>query len=336
VLLQLLLRLPHLQPLVTVSPQLPELPLLAPWYRLVETTDGLVLEHGQRVLALGGAAARTLLPRLLPLLDGTRTVDEIVAVVGVAAERAVAGALRLLRDNGVLVEGPPPACGDEFAETVSFLAAEGGESPATVAGRLTDASVGVVGSGLAGTEAARILRRAGVARIGLRRWDAAQPDDLTVVAPGGPEAAELAAWNDRALATGRPWLLVLPYDGVFAGIGPLFVPGETACHECYRLRRAAAMGIGVLSDALDGEPVRAGGGPALAVAAGATATTHVLRWLAIHDPSLPGVLFALEPRGGLTLSAHAVLRVPRCPVCSGCAREAAPLPWYQPGVGEAA
>src|SRR5207248_2137331 len=40
---------------------LPMLPYLAPWYRLAEVEDGLVLEHGHAVVRLDGAAVRRLL-----------------------------------------------------------------------------------------------------------------------------------------------------------------------------------------------------------------------------------------------------------------------------------
>jgi bacteriocin biosynthesis cyclodehydratase domain-containing protein len=331
--LQLLLRL-HLplQHLVAVSPQLPELPLLTPWYRLVEDGDVLVLEHGHRVVTLEGAAVRALLPRLLPLLDGTRPVAEIAATLGTAAEPAIGAALRLLGDNELLVDGPPPDCGAELRETAYLLAAETGASPAAAAGRLADAAVGVVGSGAAAGEAARLLRRSGIARVELRAWSDPLTDDLVVAAPGPDELVALGRWNDRCLEQEAAWLQVLPYDGVFAAVGPLFVPGDTACQTCYRLRREASLGIGAVGERLDGAAVQAGGGPALAVAAGATAALHALRWLATRDPSLPGVLFALEPRAGLRIAEHLVLRVPRCPSCSPLAEAAAPLPWFQPGV----
>jgi bacteriocin biosynthesis cyclodehydratase domain-containing protein len=322
---------------LSTAPELPEQPLLAPWYRLVEDGPRLVLEHGHRVLTLDGGAVRTLLPRLLPLLDGTRTVGEIVAVVGPPAEAAVHNALALLAAQGVLVDGPVPACGAELRETAFGLAAEATLAPAVVAARLTEARLGVVGEGVAGAEAARVLRRAGIGCIARRGWDAASCTDAVVlVAPAADELLRLEGWNTAALAAGLSWLQLLPYDGCFAAVGPLYVAGETACLACYRLRRAASLGIGELATALDVEPTRSGGGPAVDVTAGAIAALHLLRWLGIRDPYVPGVLFAVELRGGVRVTAHPVLRVPRCPACSPLAARAAPLPWFQPGAERAA
>jgi bacteriocin biosynthesis cyclodehydratase domain-containing protein len=318
-----------------VSSPLPELPLLSPWYRLVEADGALVLEHGHRVLRLEGAAVRALLSRLLPLLDGTRPIAEIAAALGAADEEPVRRALETLAESGVLVGGPPAECGAELRATAHLLAAERDASPAAVAGRLADAAVGVVGSSAAAGEAARLLRRSGIARVERRGWDGSD-DDVFLVAPSpGEAAAELDAWNRRAVVLGTPWLQLLPYDGCFVAIGPLYVPGDTGCRECYRLRRAAALGIGTLSDALDASPTTAGAGPAVETAAAAVAVLHLLRWLALGDAALPGVLFALEPRGGVRITTHRVLRVPRCPVCSPVEHVAQPLPWFQP-VAEAA
>jgi bacteriocin biosynthesis cyclodehydratase domain-containing protein len=318
------------------APDLPELPLLAPWYRLIEDGERLVLEHGHRVLTLEGAATRALLPRLLPLLNGTRTVAEIVAVVGPAADAAVRNALGLLGAQGVLADGPLPDCGEELRQTAFMLAAESGIAPDSVAGRLADARVGVVGDGVAGAEAARVLRRSGVCRVDRLEWHDPAGLDVVVVAPAPTEVAQVGGWNERALREGTCWLQVLPFDGCFAAVGPLYVPGETACVACYRLRRAASVGVGELADALDREPPRAGGGPATEVAAGAVAALQLLRWIGIRDPYVPGVLFAVELRGGVRVSTHSVLRVPRCPACSPLARRAAPLPWFQPGSERAA
>src|SRR5262249_23918384 len=78
---------------------IPERPLLAPWYRLAGDGARLLLEHGQSVVALEGAAVRTLLPHLLPLLDGTRTYDELAARLGVAARPALDHALETLASH---------------------------------------------------------------------------------------------------------------------------------------------------------------------------------------------------------------------------------------------
>jgi len=86
---------------------IPELPYLAPWYRVASADDAVVLEYGQRVICLAGRAGAVLVPVLLPLLDGTRTLAEIVEVLGEPARPAIEAALERLTEYDLLLEGPP-------------------------------------------------------------------------------------------------------------------------------------------------------------------------------------------------------------------------------------
>src|SRR5213592_2330304 len=92
-----------------MTTSLPSKALLAPWYRLVGDGDRLLLEHGQAVVVLEGGAARAFLPALLPLLDGTRSYDDLLERLGVPARRALDLALDVLSRHGLLVEGPEAA-----------------------------------------------------------------------------------------------------------------------------------------------------------------------------------------------------------------------------------
>ena len=315
---------------MSVPVQVPELPLLAPWYRLVEEGDVVVLEHAHRAVVLEGAAVRRLLPALLPLLDGTRTLEEIVAAVGSAAAEAVRRALALLTEKDLLVAGPPPGCAGEPRAAVEELAAAAGVAPAGVAERIAAARVAVAGGATAAGEVARLLRRAGIGTVRRPAFgDTGDGDDLVVVAPAAGELGALEDRNERALATGVPWLQLLPFDGRLAAVGPLFLPGETACWACYRIRRAGADGLAEAGRLLEAVPPRASAGPSLTAATAAVAADLVVRWLGLRDPRLPGVLFAVEPDRGLLSTAHEVLRVPRCPACSAAATLAPPAPWFE-------
>jgi hypothetical protein len=56
---------------------------------------------------------------------------------------------------------------------------------------------------------------------------------------------------------------------------------------------------------------------------------HVtLRWIAAHDRTVPGVVYAVELQPLPVITPHDVLRVPRCPVCSPAERFAPVLPWH--------
>ena len=311
-------------------------PLLAPWYRVAEVDGAIAFEHAQAVVRLDGAAARSLVPRLLPLLDGTRTVDEIVACVGEAVRPAVDNALTVLAGRRLLVDGPPldEADGDSVARLLAGTAP--GMSEADVAQALAAAHVAVAGSGRLALEVARALRQAGIGAVAPADWDAVPDGDLAVAAPARDELTRLAGWNELALAAGRDWLQVLPFDGRFGAVGPLFVPGETCCHRCYRLRRHANVPYPDEFEAVESQPLAAATPPLLAAALAGLAALVAARWLALRDPLLPARLHTLELRPALSLEEHLVYRVPRCPACSHTAVGGRPLPWFKETGAEAA
>ena len=164
----------------------------------------------------------TLLPKLLPRLDGTRTVDDLVDRLGRAARPAVEGALQTLAEHGLLVEGPPAS--GPARRSAHALAAAYGQAPSTVAGRLEAATIGVVGSGADGFDVARLLKLAGVGTVERSSWSRATDAHLAVVVPDAHELDRVRRWNEVALRRGLRWLPVRPFDGRMAAIGPLRPP----------------------------------------------------------------------------------------------------------------
>ena len=298
-------------------------PLLAPWWRAVQDRGRLLFEHAGHVVELEGRAVGALLPALLPLLDGAHTVREIVEILGGAAEAPVAKALALLHDHGLLVDGP--AVDDAAA---CYVASVCSSTPAAAAGALASSQVAVLGSAPAGAEVSRLLESAGA---GTTRWASAASSrphaDLIVAAPAAEEVEQLAGVNEQCLRDETPWLVLLPTDGRFAAVGPLYVPGQTACHACYLLRRGATSGYEADFPLLAGRPVRAPMPVAASAITAGLAALICLRWLGARDPTLPGVLHAVELQGALASTRHRVLRVPRCPACG--VASPLPNPWFR-------
>jgi bacteriocin biosynthesis cyclodehydratase domain-containing protein len=305
----------------------PDRPLLAPWYRLVEDGDRLLLEHARSVVVLEGGAVRTLLPELLPLLDGSQTLEELVSRLGEAVRPAVERALELLAANGLLLEGDDGSVVRDA--NADALAAGYGVSPAVVAERLRSATVGVVGDSPGGAEVARLLHRSGVGRVHHVRWEVGAEVDLAVVAPARDESARVPGWNTLALERGTRWLGMRPFDGSAATVGPLVVPGESCCHACLLIRLAGHVEYGSELELVEAAPVAAAAGAPLEAIAAALTAHLALAWIGGLDTRLPGVLYVLETRPSLALSTHAVLRVPRCPACSPAERLAPRLPWHE-------
>ena len=311
----------------------PERPLLKPWYRVARTNAGVAVEYGQVAVVFEGTGAQRLLPPLLELLDGTRTLDEIVAALGPAVEPATRAALGRLARHDLLTDGPAPDPAEPAAPFALFLAAAGVADTATVARRLASLRVGVVGESPVAERLPSLLAGAGAGRVERLPWeDAVAGRRLVVVAPGTPELPLLDRWNAAALRERVPWLQVLPPNGRFAAIGPLFLPGETACRHCFLLRRAANVEYGDelahLERAAASYPFPT---PIAAALAGLVAFL-ALRWALGGDRVLTGAFYALELGPALALTYHRVHRVPRCRACSPSAVVAPPSPWF----GEAA
>jgi bacteriocin biosynthesis cyclodehydratase domain-containing protein len=160
-------------------------------------------------------------------------------------------------------------------------------------------------------------------------WRADVSVDLAVVVPAPDEAPGLLDWNLAALRRGVRWLPLRPFDGVHSFVGPLIVPGETACYECALLRSAGHVDYGPDLRRIEGVPPAARATEPVELLAAAVAAQIVLGWFGGGDLALAGLLHVVETRPLLALGPHPVLRVPRCPACSAVGRLAPALPWHE-------
>jgi bacteriocin biosynthesis cyclodehydratase domain-containing protein len=307
----------------------PSMPLLAPWFRRAAAPDRLLFGYGDEVVTLEGQAVTSLLPRLLPLLDGTRDADQLVAELGEAVRPAVERALGVLADEGLVVDGPPVPAHDPARAAALLLASQLRTSaPRAIADAITSARVEVRGSGSAAAAMATTLAASGLPAVRGGIGDPTDVFDLVVVAPAPGELLLLADWNRTAIRDEIPWMLVLPFDGASALVGPIFVRPETACLECLRIRRAANLPFADELRELDRSPATYPA-PAFvdAILAGLGALA-VLRWLAVRDPLFVGAGYTLELGRTVGLTRHVVYPVPRCPECSPLATSGPITPWF--------
>ncbi len=315
---------------------LPSRPQVKPWYRIAADEHGVLFEHAGSLSRFTGGAATTLLPALLPLLDGTRTVVELTEACGAAIQPAVRNTLDLLTEHGIVMDQSELACNSfpPARATAEFLAAstEAAVSPASLLTHLEDARVTIAGSSNLSLELARLLRLSGVRHVTLKSEPAARElrhCDLLIASPAPGELPVLEELNRSTLRAETPWIPILPHDGALASVGPLYLPGETCCFECFVRRRAANVDYPkeflTLQKAAASYPTP----PVITAALAGLAGSLALRWLALRDPQLPGVLFALEQQETLRLTEHYVYRVPRCSVCSTAEDLAPPLPWFE-------
>lgn len=266
----------------------------------------------------------------LDLLDGSRLGPEIVADAAERGidERGAAALLGLLARAGALDDaGLDPLLGlagvsrERLAPDVSALSLlhpDPGRGGAAL-GRRRAARVRVEGAGRVGAQVALLLAAAGVGAVDVVDDGLTTPSDL---APGGlgpaavgrPRGLALAAAlgppASPAVASGPTRLVVLappglgaaprPEDGIphllvavretTAIIGPLVLPGLTACLLCVERHRAERDPGWPLVAAQLSRPPRGGVDAcdvALSAVAAGTAVLQVLAWLDAAPDSTP-------------------------------------------------
>ena len=275
-----------------------------PSYYRVEVVEGegvYLLSEWSR-LVLKGA----LYCRLAPLLDGSRTADEIVdELASRHAPAHVYYALARMEQRGFVVEADP---GLPAAQAAFWQAA--GLDPRAAARRLAETPVSV--TGIAGVPTEPLRRQLGGA--GCRVVEDGASFD--VVATDEYLREELAERNARALAEERPWLLVKPV-GAIVWIGPVFRPGAGPCWAClahklrqnrevdgYLLSRNGSMGplvtsMAALAPTVETAAALAASSALLAIARGASASDELTAFDVLAQRGEP----------------HVVVRRPQCPSC---------------------
>lgn len=269
----------------------------------------LVSEHG--VTAVRGTGLVT----LAPLLDGTRTLDALIAetapTLPAAQTRHLIGGLL---DAGLLTHRRAADDTRDADRAYWELAGLDGD---LAADRVRTGPVRVVGVGATGTATATALTEA-LTAAGLHvpeTFD--RPPALTVAGCDDYLDPALADLDAAHRATGVPWLLVR-CGGEQPWIGPLFRPGDAdaACWHCLAeaLRRNRPVHR-YLEQAL-GRPV---GPPASAHPAGRLLALHLAgleaaKWLAGRPRPGPDTIWTLDT---LTLTGrhHPVRRRPQCAGC---------------------
>lgn len=315
---------------------------------------------------------------LLGLLDGTRTLEQVVA--GAAARGLDEGLVRHLLSGLVAARviedaapaGLSPIQEETLADQILFFSRFTGElGGAVLQRRLAERTVQVIADGELGVRTVVHLARAGVGRIGVMGPYAARAvetwtregegqagplsevstcevdpfrgdergmptGDLLIVAQQRWRPWFMERVNAWALQNEVPWLLIQCRSMREGMLGPLFLPGLTACFECLqgrlrsnrilsededllnqhlREREQAARPIGTMNAALD----------VLAAWAVVDALKHLAHFAA---PRLAG-RFVVVDWFDMRTEHHDVLRLPRCAACSPVRDMPEPFPWKE-------
>jgi bacteriocin biosynthesis cyclodehydratase domain-containing protein len=244
---------------------------------------------------------------LAPLLDGRRTVEEILAELdGEVALAEAIYTLRSLEEKGYVVEAED-GLPEDRAAFWEYLDLDGGAA----ALRLSEVRVSIRTVGdVDGALLAGALQGMGI--------EVDEAGEYEVVVAGDYLEEELGEINERALSSGRPWMLIKPV-GMVIWIGPIFRPGETGCWACLAQRlRANRQVEGYIQRHMEiAQPLRTSRAalPAtLGVAAG-MAAVEVAKWLGGGvSEDLEGQIVTLDLLT-LQMAKHALVKRPQCPSC---------------------
>lgn len=202
--------------------------------------DGLLFVGGEQTQVVRGRSARSLLPRLHPLLDGRRTLDDLQGDLPDVSPETVRHAVSLLYSRGLLEDGAPISAdgvGLEdvhsfFGRFVDVTRCNAGREQAV--SRLAGSCVLVAGPPDLTGPMARQLRETGIVQAVTVAEDGTEggPDeDALVVAISVGHRAGNDTLDQLAGGDGRPRFLVR-LGAAEAQLGPLLIPGETACVRC--------------------------------------------------------------------------------------------------------
>jgi adenylyltransferase/sulfurtransferase len=270
------------------------------YYILSEPPD----EKGEEVLRfvsdtrsvkLKGRSFRDFQQRVVPLLDGTRSFNDIANAVGdLFAPADLHAALTLMAEQNLLRDASLDAQLDGSVSRepqANFLHEISGQ-PAEVQRRLAAATIAVLGLGAVGAGACLALAASGVGTLRLiddllvnpadlylcshysrsdmgarraealgRRLEQVEPRaavmvqdvrletdvdvaaaiggaDLVLCCVDGGQAALAYKLNRVCLASGTSWI-ACDCSAAEIAVGPLVVPGRTACYLCYKMRLVA-------------------------------------------------------------------------------------------------
>jgi oxazoline/thiazoline synthase len=190
---------------------------------LLREQESLV-ENLPSAIALKG----TIYQSIFPLLNGNYTTDEISDCLQDRISSAeIYYALMLLTQQGYLVEGEDSQMSQSIESICQGLKidsqqADRGLKTTTVAvNNLTDLDLSDFFATLASLQ--------------IKVVETAQPVDLKIIITDNYLAKSLEQIDRYALENSEPWLLINPL-GINPWIGPLFVPGKTACWHCLKQR----------------------------------------------------------------------------------------------------
>lgn len=343
------------EPDVSGADPVPSQMLRALPVQLVETSDGVVLKRGLSILKINGKGAAEVVSALLDFAQEPRTREELRSAFASRDHEAVDDLVEKLGQRRILVtwdgqlgeQLPAPDGLDifywNFGANPKLVAEQLGAARLTVLG-INEVSQSLVGALAAGGvsdftvvdycllrnvsffDSAGALRTARwgespQAPVPYRTWaDEVQTDERRFVVATSDFGATPAIrqWNRFCVGNGWGFLPVILQD-LIGYVGPLVIPGETACYECLRARQNSHMtdpaAVRAPETRVFEDQRLAGFHPSMARVVGELAAMELLKFHSKLPMWRVGTMIEINLMAP-SLTVRKVLKIPRCAVCS--------------------
>lgn len=336
--------------------------------QVLDTGGDVILSRGCTEFKVSGERASEAVRVLLGATaeDGS-TRAELLGLFALPDRPEVNRLIQALIDRDIVYAGdpPPPPASEEEAELEVFYWHFRTTAAAALAG-LNRRAIAIVGVNHISRRLVAALRDSGTRNVEVvdftvlrnrrfyddegrlrdREWPDPLPSPRSYEAWGeGLEADRLGClvatsdfggqptmrqFNAYCVANGVPFLPIL-LDRLIGFVGPLVVPGETACYECLRAREASHLEEPEFARATE-SPAAAwqrqflsAFHPSAASILADVAVMELTKFLCDALPSRVGRLIEVAPLKP-DLRSRKVLRVPRCEVCGALNRHPSVLP----------
>jgi hypothetical protein len=309
---------------------------LSPSAGVTPTDEGVILRSDLGTFQITGADAGTFVERVVPLLDGSRDREAIIAALAGYSRPSVTAFLSLLEARGLLEDVPdttdplhgpeaflrawPAAPRDAMQRIFRARVLSVGLEPWGVAAAIELAAAGA--SALHLIDAAAATRESLAAQIGeqapwcrveespMEALDAAQVASgswsllVAAVPPGDPRLVERVARFAHRAGIVSLWSHLA---GEMAVLGPLVTPGRTACRIC--------AAVDALNPPLEGRSPPAPWAGASGQLLGHLVALEALQVISEYTPTDLGGRLLIEDLTTMETTFHTLVRLPRCRVC---------------------
>jgi SagB-type dehydrogenase family enzyme len=207
---------------------------------------------GSGMQVLAGRSARRFIPELIKHLDGKKSLADLAALYPQHPPKVIRDAITLLFSRGLLEDGDSPDIKTELTPLAQFSgryidATRNNKNRGEVVSRLADSHVTIAISDSAGSLHAETLMSA-FANMGLKNVECInEPESLSkdtdlLIAFFIGEDESASQWMLRANKMNKK-VLHASIGREDVEVGPLFVPGQSGCYDCFRhIRQASEKG----------------------------------------------------------------------------------------------